>query len=148
MKPYPEQGLTGRKRLFNYRLSRFSHVTENAIGILTSVFRIFSTKINMHTDKATSVVLAALALHNLLRTKSSESYTPRGFADEIQGDKVIDGQSSVENASANMLPFPLRKDGNNNAKTAADLCGIFADNFHGPGQAPWQWKHIMSKDSK
>ena len=87
MKPYPENGVTDRKRVFNYRLSRFRRVTENAFGILTSVFRIFSTKINMHPDRGTSVILASLVLHNMLRIKSSVSYTRKGFADEIQGDR-------------------------------------------------------------
>ena len=100
----------------------------------------------MHPDKATSVVLAALSLHNLLRTKSSESYTPRGFADEIEGDKVIDGQWRAENSCANMLPLPPRRHGNNTAKSAGDLREIFADHFYGPGQVPWQWNHILSKN--
>eukprot|EP00795_Rhopilema_esculentum_P011621 gene11621-21862_t len=145
MKPYPENGLTDRKRVFNYRLSRFRLVTENAFGILTSVFRIFSTKINMHPDRATSVILASLVLHNMLRTKSSDSYKPKGFADEIQGDMVVDGQWRAENSDRNMQPLPPRRHGNNNAKAAAELRDIFADHFYGPGQVPWQWNHIMAK---
>eukprot|EP00795_Rhopilema_esculentum_P003927 gene3927-15253_t len=145
MKPYPENGSTDRKRVFNYRLSRFRRVTENAFGILTSVFRIFSTKINMHPDRATSVILASLVLHNMLRTKSSDSYTPKGIADEIQGDMVVDGQWRDENSDRNMQPLPPRRHGNNNAKEAAELRDIFADHFYGPGQVPWQWNHIMAK---
>ncbi len=35
MKPYPEKGLDDKKRVFNYRLSRFRRVTENAFGIMS-----------------------------------------------------------------------------------------------------------------
>ena len=44
LKPYSQSGLTPMKRVFSYRLSRFRRVTENAFGILTNRFRVFSTK--------------------------------------------------------------------------------------------------------
>ncbi len=86
MKLYLEKGLTDQKRIFNYRLSRFRIVTENAFGIMTSIFRIYSTRINLDPYKAISVVKATLVLHNLLRSKSADSYTPCRFADEIVGE--------------------------------------------------------------
>eukprot|EP00795_Rhopilema_esculentum_P004182 gene4182-20368_t len=69
----------------------------------------------------------------------------RGFADEIQGDMVVDGQWRSENSDTNMQPLMPRRHGNNNAKAAAELRDIFADHFDGPGQVPWQWNHIMAK---
>eukprot|EP00794_Sanderia_malayensis_P003863 gene3863-4400_t len=90
-KPYPEKGCTDRNRVFNYRLSRFRRVSENAFGIMTAIFRIFGTKIYLHPDKAVKIVKAALVLHNMLRCRSPESFTPTGFADEIVGEKIIDG---------------------------------------------------------
>ena len=35
--------------------------------------------------------MASLALHNMLRTKSSESYTPVGFIDTETNDGIIEG---------------------------------------------------------
>lgn len=145
MKPYPDRALTDKKRIFNYRLSRFRRVTENAFGILTSVFRIFSSKINLGPDKATSVVMAALALHNLLRTKSSDSYTPKGYADEIIGDDIIEGQWRHVNSNNSIIEaLPPRKHGNNAKKSAEDVRDIFANHFYGPGQLPWQWSCLVS----
>ncbi len=144
LKPYPDRALTDRKRVFNYRLSRFRRVTENAFGILTSVFRIFSTKINLCPDTATKVVLASLVLHNLLRTKSPESYTPSGFADEVEGDHIIEGQWRKQTTGSNFKALPPRRHGNNQKKTAEEYRDIFADHFYGPGQVPWQWKCLTA----
>eukprot|EP00112_Aurelia_sp_Birch-Aquarium-sp1_P012758 Seg2686.12 transcript_id=Seg2686.12/GoldUCD/mRNA.D3Y31 product="putative nuclease HARBI1" protein_id=Seg2686.12/GoldUCD/D3Y31 len=144
MKPYPEKGLTDQRRIFNYILSRFRRITENAFGILTNVFRIFSAKINLDPDKATAVVKAALVLHNLLRTKSPESYTPSGFADEIVNENVIDGawRGQTEKSTA-LQPLPPRCKGNKPSQNAERVREIFAEHFFGPGQVPWQWKSLV-----
>ena len=42
LKPYSQSGLTPIKRIFSYRLSRMRRVTENAFGILTNRFRVFT----------------------------------------------------------------------------------------------------------
>lgn len=39
---------------------------------------------NLTQDKALVVAIVTLALHNLLRFKLRDSYTPKGPADEIQ----------------------------------------------------------------
>eukprot|EP00794_Sanderia_malayensis_P015479 gene15479-17059_t len=64
-------------------------------GIMTAIFRIFGTKINLHLDKAVRIVKAALVLHNILRCRSPESYTPTGFANEIFEEKIIDGTAGL-----------------------------------------------------
>ena len=65
-----DKGLTNKKKRF---LDTIYHrrVTENAFGIMASVFRVFYSKINLSPKKATKVVLAAVVLHNLqdLQTK-------------------------------------------------------------------------------
>ena len=70
LKPYPQSGLTPIKRIFNYRLSRRRRVTENAFGILTNHFRVFTTRMCLDLDKATIITLATLMLHNMLRQLS------------------------------------------------------------------------------
>ena len=41
MKPYSSRNLDENSRVFNYRLSRFRRISENAFGILAAKFRIF-----------------------------------------------------------------------------------------------------------
>ena len=143
MKPYPEKGLTDQKRIFNYKLSRFRRVTENAFGIMTSIFRIYSTKINLDPDKAISVVKATLVLHNLLRSKSPDSYTPYGFADEIVGDTVVNGQWRHSSQQSFLEPLPARMRGNKPKNSAVEIREVFATYLFGPGGVPWQWKVLV-----
>ena len=67
LKLYSQSGLTPMRRVFNYRLSRFRRVTENAFGILTNRFRVLQLKMYLDPDKATTITLASLVLHNMLR---------------------------------------------------------------------------------
>ncbi len=120
LKPYPDKALTDRKRIFNYRLSRFRRVTENAFGILSSVFRIFTTKINLPPDTATTIAMASLALHNLLRAKSTDSYTPKGFVDEVRGDEIVEGQWRSQNCGSALQDLPPSKQGNHPKKSAVE----------------------------
>ena len=77
LKPHPDKGLDDRKRILNYRLSRFRRCSENAFGILVQVFGIFGTTIKLPQDKAMKIVLS------VLRTKSySYSEATNSLADE------------------------------------------------------------------
>ncbi|XP_063795271.1 putative nuclease HARBI1 [Pseudophryne corroboree] len=67
LKPFPQSVLTPERRVFNDRLSRARRAVENAFGILSNRFRIFSTSIMMHPDKIDKVVVACCVLHNYLR---------------------------------------------------------------------------------
>ena len=40
-------------------------------------------------ETAIDAILAAVTLHNLLRCRSHESYTPPDFVDELEGGQVI-----------------------------------------------------------
>ena len=42
MKPFPERGLDDDKRIFNYRLCPAQRAIENAFGIVTARFGVFS----------------------------------------------------------------------------------------------------------
>lgn len=88
LKPFNRRDLTDERKIFNYRLSRARRIVENAFGILVSRFRIFHTSINLRLDNIDIVVMASCALHNFLRNKFSDTYTPSGtldYEDTIQG---------------------------------------------------------------
>ena len=78
------------ERVFDYRCSRFRRTSENAFGIWSNRFRLFATSASLTREKAEIAVMASLALHNLLRTKSRESYTPIRGVDFENGTGEID----------------------------------------------------------
>ena len=101
LKPYSQSCLTPIKRIFNYRLSRVRRVTENAFGILTNRFRVFTTRMCLDPDKATIITLATLVLHNMLPQLSYESYTPEGYIDmEKESGDIIEREWREENVGA------------------------------------------------
>ena len=130
LKPYPEKAMDDRKRIFNYRLSRFRRVSENAFGILVNVFGIFRTTIDLFPDKCIKLVLAAVTLHNMLRTKS-ESY-------KQATDKIVE-------ECVDETPWPSlepQRSCNNFTMEAKDIREHFADYFYGPGEVSWQWNNL------
>ena len=103
MKPYSKQHLSEERRIFNYRLSRARRVSENALGILAARFGVLHTMMRLSSDKATKVVLACCALHNMLISKFSRFYCPPGSIDyENENGDVITG-SWRENGSSNSI---------------------------------------------
>ena len=67
-------------------------ISENAFEIWANRFRLFGTTASLRTGKIEHVVMASLALHNMLLSKSQESYTPPGFIDfEIENGDLVPG---------------------------------------------------------
>ena len=143
MKPYVQKGLTDEKRVYNYRLSRFSRISENAFGIWINRFRLFATRASLTPEKAETVVMASLALHNMLHTKSSESYTPGGFIDqEGESGEVLPGNWRQDSAAPNMVDLQIHPPHRKNI-SAENIRTKFLEHFNGPGQVPWQWNVLL-----
>ena len=70
MKPYPQQSLTTERRVYNYRHIRVRRISENLFGILENRWRIYHTVMSLEPAAVESVILATLALHNMLMTSS------------------------------------------------------------------------------
>lgn len=68
MKPYSRRGMVKSEVIFDYRLSRARRVVENAFGILANRFRVFRAPIAVRPYTAKRVVLATIAIHNLMYT--------------------------------------------------------------------------------
>ena len=91
IKPFPAKSLDDALRVFNYRLSRARRVSENAFGILVHRFQIFQSTIPLEPEKVVLIVLAAVALHNYLRTKSVE-YSQAVVDSETEAHEIVPGE--------------------------------------------------------
>ena len=80
MKPYSQQNLTTKRRVYNFRHSRGRRISENLLGILANRWRIYHTVMLLEPTAVESVILAILALHNMLMTSSAKNiYCPAGL---------------------------------------------------------------------
>ena len=143
MKPYGRKNMADDKRIYDYRLSRKRRVTENAFGIWVNRFRVFSVRNNLNESNVSAVVLASVILHNMLREKSADTYTPPGFADEIDSNGCVkEGAWREEVGSELLCPLQLAKN-NNFSRNAEEIRNAFKDYFYGHGAVPWQWKVLI-----
>ena len=121
MKPHVRTNATDAQLIFDYRLSLKRRVTENAFGILVNRFRVFSVRNNLNENNVSIVVLASLSLHNLLRERSRDTYTPPGFTDEIQMDSNICNGTWCDGANSEFLcPLETTKQ-NRHSKNAEEI---------------------------
>ncbi|KAF2898957.1 hypothetical protein ILUMI_07218 [Ignelater luminosus] len=74
LKPFSQRNLQTERKIFNYRLSRARRIIENVFGIIAARFKIFHTDINLRLDHI--VVMTCAVLHNFMRKKCSDVYTP------------------------------------------------------------------------
>ena len=118
-------------------------ISENVFGIWVNRFRVFTSTMAIHPDKAVDVMLATLVLHNMLHSKSAESYMPDIAIDIEASDGSVTGGSW---RSDNNIDFTrsLPATMSNRATTSAqNIREKFADHFYGPGQIPWQWNIVV-----
>ena len=143
MKPFSQVGLTDRRRIFNYRISRMRRISENVFAIWASRFRVFATTMALAPDKAVDIALASVALRNLLREKSRESYTPSEFIDdEMSNGDIRLGAWRSDDQPIFTHSLPKTKS-SHSPKSAEKVRNILADHFYGPGQIPWQWNVLL-----
>ena len=105
MKPFSTKRHQSEEHLvFNYRLSRFRRVSENAFGIFVSRFRLFLGRINIKDiSSINKIILAAIVLHTMLCEKSRASFMPVHYTDHEDPNtgQLMEGQwiESVPNSS-------------------------------------------------
>lgn len=88
-KPYGMTGIGYNERIYNYRLSRARRISENVFGILVSRFRLFLGCIHMLPKTIKHVVMAAVTLHNILRSRNPRRYMPACDIDQENMDGTI-----------------------------------------------------------
>lgn len=129
MRSYPFKLLTNEKRIFNYRLSRARRTVENAFGILSSVWRVFSTTILLSPEKVTKVILTCCVLHNMLRNRKVRSYL------------TVIPDTNTGQTNTSLLQLQTGRNLNPATITAKSIRNEFANFFSTSGEVEWQWKY-------
>ena len=144
VKLFPQQGLTGERRIYNYRHSRARRISENLFGILANRWRIFFTIINLEPKYVEDCIFTALILHNtLIKSPNSVNvYRPSSFADTI----LEDGEISEGEWRANQIPdsfysLQVPRTGHNASLYAKSVREKFMDYSVNDGAVEWQWKY-------
>ena len=107
-------------------------MSENAFGILSSRWRVFRRPMLLQPLRATHVTLAALTLHNWLRT---ETETGQIVILSSQHEYLESGACNDSSSWLNLEDF-----GHHNAtQVAKDIRKGFTEYVMLEGVVPWQW---------
>lgn len=142
IKPYPGHQQKGsKKRVFNYRVSRARRCSENAFGIMSSVFRVLRKPMLLEPEKATIITCACVYLHNFLRAnKSANYYAPPGSVDYVLPDgTIVPGDWRNGESERGETFYPLPRIGRRASEHAKAIRDEYASYFiSDEGSAPWQ----------
>ena len=143
MKPYPQRDLSEDKRVYNCRHNRASRISENLFGILANRWRVFRGVLNLAPEKAMSVTMCALVLHNFLRKNNSRHiYSPPGLTDrENENGNIINGEWRAEHPPAAFQSLE-QLCGNNPTRSAKLVRDMFKDHFMNEWSVEWQWERV------
>ncbi|KAK7133540.1 hypothetical protein R3I94_015428 [Phoxinus phoxinus] len=142
MTPYPCKLTDRSQQELNCRLSRARRAPENAFGILANRLRVFRNTIYLEPDKVVKITMASLCIHNFLRERRSEAYTPPGFADwENEDHSLVEGTWRKQGSGSFQ---PAEQRGESDASDTAKIQrNLLCDYFVSPaGCVPWQEEHI------
>ena len=144
MKPFPQQSLTGERRIYNYRHSRARRISENLFGILANRLSIFFTTINLEPKYVEDVIFTALILRNML-IKSPNSvniYRPSSFADTtLEDGEVSEGEWRASLIPDSFYSLQVPRTGHNASLYGKSVKEKFMDYFVNDGAVEWQWKY-------
>ena len=135
MKPYPQNGLSEDKRVYNY--SRARRLSENLFGILANKWRVFRSIIVLPPSTIQSLIMAALVLHNYLQKSSSRTtYCPTGLLDSEDGNgNVVHGAWRQDSRAESFLPLAVPPTGHNASNDAKLFREIFKFQWRSSGLA-------------
>ncbi|XP_034756676.1 putative nuclease HARBI1 [Etheostoma cragini] len=98
MRPFPGSNHSGRRRVFNFRLSHARLIVENTFGILTSQWRMYRGVIGVSPANVDACVKATCVLHNFLRrtskTPTRATLPPPAVDSEVAGLQAVTGVGS------------------------------------------------------
>ena len=144
MKPFPQINLTKEKRISNYGLSRMRRISENGFGILANKWRVFRRPFSLEPEKVKITTLAAITLHNWLRSESKieKIDIPVGLTDRenIETGEFFEGTWRSDKYQGTWYPIQNSLHGNRSSNLAREVRDEFTEYFMNEGCVPWQWK--------
>ena len=144
MKPYdPKKNLTDEERIFNYRLARFRRISENGFGTLVNRFRLWLGRCSLQPEDAEICLMACIALHNMLCTKSKDRYLAPSEVDTFTptGD-CLEGSWRREHFDEWLPSVPISRI-RNAGMSAKTIRNNLLTYFARQGSVPWQWEHLI-----
>ncbi|XP_072401697.1 uncharacterized protein [Diabrotica undecimpunctata] len=115
MKPYPNRGLSESEKIFNYRLSRARRMIESSFGILANRFRVLLNPINLNADKVEKIILACLALHNLLVSENFKAYIEQDESQVVFSNRLSNQAGNRSTARAHNIRNEFKEYFNSNS---------------------------------
>ena len=97
----------------------------------------------LEPDKVVTIILAACALHNFLRTRCQDTYTSPGTLDTEEQDTgtVIDGEWRETTTTDTLLPL-AQQGCNMPTLDASEIRNEFCDYFNTNGLVELQWDMV------
>ena len=143
MKPYSQAGLTTHKWIFNYWLSRACRIVENAFGIMSNRFRVFSAPIRLALYKAEVITMTCCTLHNFLRSSAASIYTPSESLDTEDPQTHIIQLSSWQQEHHSSALVPLGRQGSNRHSLTAKEIHDYLCNYCVSCDGAVSWQNDM-----
>ena len=144
MKPFPQQCLTGERRVYDSRHSKAGRISENLFGILANRWRIILTTINLEPKYVENVNLAALIFHKMVIESPNmvNVYRPASFTDCILKDEeVSEGEWCTNVVTDSCYTLQVPRTGHNTSLYAKSVREQFRNYFLNEGALEWQWKY-------
>lgn len=132
LEPYPNQNITQKASIFNYRLQRATRVTENVFGVLASRFRVFRNNILVDIQNVKKIIMACCYLHNYLIKKS-----PNYITSACEDREDVDGTFQEGLWREHDALLPLQKfDGE--SRDCPIVKNVFTEYFNGTSKVEVQ----------
>lgn len=140
MKPFLRRTNQSIKEcVYNYRHCRARRIIENAFGILTNRFRIFSRAIDLEPNKVVKIMKACCALHNWIRKTNKSNYNITTDYEDIENNKINLGSWREDPAPGGLIDLtPQEK----KILITMHVRTQFANYFMGEGEVEWQYRMV------
>jgi len=140
LRPYSGRGgLTKKKNIFNYRLSRARRIIENTFGILACQWRVLRKPIIAKVETVEKIVQAIVCLHNWLRKQDiNNDYVTTSMIDHFGHNGFIPGTWRTVLGSNSAYREMQRAGSYMSTQANIEIREKFCTYFNNEGSIPWQ----------